>query len=182
MLFKYLLAPIALAASVVCYPPPGYSNGSPSVQPDYGVDFNTPTDKFRQVREPIASSCKRQAVQDVTSKLDGLYQPVRTLSVKFHSAVKVDTKIAIKNTQSLISFFAGFQGIVDTLVKYPQVVSSSQETLLEFNTQFDSILQDFSGAGVNIRQVFSQRTSVKFESWQKLGFTFPQKFGLYENH
>ncbi|KNZ60842.1 hypothetical protein VP01_1493g6 [Puccinia sorghi] len=181
MLFKFLLAPIALAASVVCSPP-GYSNQSPSSKPDYnqpdynqpgynrpgynrpdyynGVDFHTCIDKVRQVREPIASSCERQAVQDATSKLGGLYEPIRTLSTKFHIAVESDTKIAFKSTQSLVTLFNGFQSIVDTIGQYPRVVSSSQQTISEFDFQFESILNDFSNAGVNVHQVFSRTTKV----------------------
>ncbi|EFP79731.2 uncharacterized protein PGTG_06052 [Puccinia graminis f. sp. tritici CRL 75-36-700-3] len=179
MLFKYLLAPVALAASVVCYPP-GYGGQSPSVRPDYnGLDFSSCTDKIRQVREPLASSCQRQSVQDATSKLDGLYEPIHALSNRVHVSVRSDTKVAYKYTRSLVSLFSNFQGIVDTIGRYPRVFSRSQETIFEFNSQFESILTDFSSAGVNIHEVFSQSTAVRFESWQQVGFTFPEKFGFY---
>ncbi|KAH9457952.1 hypothetical protein MJO28_005020 [Puccinia striiformis f. sp. tritici] len=183
MLFKYLLAPVALAASVVCYPP-GYSGQSPSIRPspDYvntNVDFNTCTRKFEQAREPLASSCRAHSVQEATSKLSGLYEPVHTLSNKLHVAIRSDTKVAFKYSSSLVSLFSGFQGIVDTIGRYPKVVQSSQETIFEFNAQFEHILNDFSSAGVDTHEVFSQSTNIRFESWQKLGFSFPEKLGLY---
>ncbi|WAQ84917.1 hypothetical protein PtA15_5A490 [Puccinia triticina] len=202
MLFKYLMALIALAASVACYPPsyggdqspstrPDYNNPStrpdynnPSTRPDYnnnGVDFSGCLDKIRQVKGPLVASCQRQSIRDANSKLDGLYEPIHSLSTKLHVSIRSDSSVAFKSTRSLVSLFNNFQGIVDTIGKYPRVFrrSEAQETIFEFNSQFEAILNDYSSAGVNVQQVFSQSTNVRFESWQQVGFTFPEKFGFY---
>ncbi|POW11734.1 hypothetical protein PSTT_05012 [Puccinia striiformis] len=183
MLFKYLLAPVALAASVVCYPP-GYSGQSPSIRPspDYvntNVDFNTCTRKFEQAREPLASSCRAHSVQEATSKLSGLYEPVHTLSNKLHVAIRVTPRSRSSTVARLFPSSAASKGLstllVDTqrLFKAPKKPSSSSTLNLSISsTTSPPLVLTLTKFSVNPPTSDSK-------AGKNLASASPEKLGLY---
>ncbi|EHS64377.1 hypothetical protein PGT21_002199 [Puccinia graminis f. sp. tritici] len=168
MLFKYLLAPIALAAASV-----PYDDRSISKQ----IDFKTIVSVTETYKQSITNSCGSDNVQGVVNDLTQIYTPVVDISEKFHNSV---VKADYVNAQAKIfgSFLVKFEAILKVVSQHPKVYQGCRSKVPEFDSKFSLIISDFKKYNVDFRAALGG-VKLDYDLWVKFGFKSQISLGLY---
>ncbi|MBW0477673.1 hypothetical protein O181_017388 [Austropuccinia psidii MF-1] len=193
MFVAYVLAPMILAAtglssvSVISpnpYSPPTYgapTTCSPALKNE--VDFNSCVNKFREIREPIVSSCKKNSIPEVRSKLNEAYAPLKGVSVAFHSFVYGSKSPAEKNSEYsrlFVQVLVSFDAVLNVFQSYSNVAQGCYAIFSQYDAEFSSISSDFERFGIDVHNILTQ-TTFDITRWSEFGFKFQKNFGFTED-
>ncbi|KAI9621126.1 hypothetical protein H4Q26_013324 [Puccinia striiformis f. sp. tritici PST-130] len=139
MLFKYLLATVALAASAASSPT------VPTIVSPPATHLNQCQTVITEVKEPVVASCKAGKIEKVKSHLEKVQKPVKALSASFSysSTLVIKKEIITKYSYEFIKVLRKFQSILTVISSHPKISASCTEVYAKFDYQFDSICTVF---------------------------------------
>ncbi|KNZ60087.1 hypothetical protein VP01_1612g10 [Puccinia sorghi] len=198
MLFKYLVAPIALAAATA-----GFNFGR---HPESkGIDFSVVLSVTEEAQGPIRAQCAKENVPAVVKDLSVIYVRVDKVSEKLHTAEKLEKNflvrvflflffvacglfwmlilspnlvVQIKQATIFFQFLFKFEGILRDISQHPKVSKGCHEKITEFNSKFDVVVQDIKKHDIEIKRALAGFT-LDLSLWSSLGFKFQNQLGIH---
>ncbi|PLW13195.1 hypothetical protein PCANC_20632 [Puccinia coronata f. sp. avenae] len=170
MLFKYFLAPIALAAAAVAY-------GESSDAASKGIDFQVIVKATEKLTDPIVKSSGKDNVADVVKEFSSIYVPVLEISKKFHSVDKLEKTFVSEQAKFFFSFLQKFELIIKAIADHPRVLQGCHDKIPEFNTQFGVIITDLKKYNIDFKGALAG-IKLDVSLWVKIGFNFQNLIGI----
>ncbi|EFP92624.1 hypothetical protein PGT21_014815 [Puccinia graminis f. sp. tritici] len=174
MLFKYLMATVALAAVVISSPTEPTTVAKPA------DSLSQCENAITQVKEPVVVSCKEGKVEKVKSHLITVQKPIQVLSFTFSSSssIVIQKEVVTKYSQEFIKVLIKFQSVLTVIYSHPKISAGCTEVFAKLDSHFDSICTVFKEKhGVEIYKMIHEESSINVTVWEKTGFKFQSKGG-----
>ncbi|OAV88630.1 hypothetical protein PTTG_08468 [Puccinia triticina 1-1 BBBD Race 1] len=173
MLFKYLMATVALAAFAMSSP----TEPTATVAKPADTLSKCQT-TITEVKEPVVVSCNEGKVEKVKSHLIKVQKPVQALSISiiFSSTLTIQKEVVTKYSHEFIKVLIKFQAILKVIYYHPKISAGCTEVYAKLDAHFDSICTVFyKKHGVEIYKMIHEEVSLNVTVWEKSGFKFQSK-------